>query len=230
MKKTLFFFITAQLCLSWAGSRERTQVGDLGAGDVLELPKGYNLEQTSLKKRFAYKTVTDEPSKSACTISLSNSEGAVAFRNETLWKVLSLKTLPATNEDCRRVAHKKIKEDYDHALLTLEDSWITESGVTRSLYKKKAAEQFLKKVDLVSANEQVCSQYFSKREMASLPGPSLLTLQNKNVKGRELFVLCNRHEVPLDTLIGDGILIHPAESPGITTTEHRRGVRSARTR
>ena len=226
MKKVVFILITSQLCLTWAGSRERVQLGDIGVGDVLEFPDQYQLEQTSLQKRYAYKTIRDEPSRSSCTISLSNSETAVTFRKETRWKVQNQKSLPATNEDCRRQAHKKVKEDYDHAISTLEDSWITESGLTRSLYKKKAAEQFLKKVDTLASSDQVCHQYFSKREIASVSGPQMLTLQNKNLQGRQLFILCNRNEVPVDILVGNGILIHPAESLQSTTTEHVRAGQS----
>lgn len=190
-----------------AGPREMLAVEDLARGDSLDFPVEYRLDQVHFERKFASKKFQDPETGGSCTVSLSRSEAAVTLRHTNIWTVQKTEELEPTSEDCRAEARAKIKADYELAQKVLEDSWITESPISRSLYKRKISEQYLKKLDQLAASKQACRDFFSSAERKEIRGPAMVTLENRQVKDRKMYLICDRRNVRLDVLYRQSILV-----------------------
>lgn len=191
-----FFF-----AVSVSRARDLINVEDLASGDVMDFPVGTPLTKTDSARHLAFEKISDTEDRAQCSVSLSGSSGPTDLGEATSWTVVSNTKLAATNEDCKQAVHAKIKDDYAKAQEVLEDSWITESPVNRSMYKRRASEEYLRKLDALSTTTQACSR-LSKKEIEKVPGPGLVTMKYASMPQRKLYFVCNKNGVRLDNLAG----------------------------
>lgn len=200
--------------LCWAQGmkpREILLVEDLAPRDQIELPADFQVPRLHRERRMVSRRLSEPVSGAGCTVSLSGSDAPVTLSTANQWTIQSVTELPPTAQDCRSHLHARIRDDYQNAQKSIEQDWITEDPVARSLHKRKLSEKYLRRLDRVQDSGDPCHELLESRERREIRGPAMVKMGNKGLPDRHLYLLCDRRGVRLDVLANEGIRLTPAE-------------------
>lgn len=193
--------------LFWPGllqAQEVATVDQMVRGGTLDLPADFTFDNVNIEKRLAIYKFVDRETQSQCSMFLTGSESRVTLRRASSWTVTSVQPTQASGEFCRQERRDQMRSDYQRALQTFDQDWLTESPVSRSLQKRRAMEQYLRRTDQLQASRSPCTEFLVPGEPKTT-GPVLVTLQSPAHQGRELKVFCDKKKVPLVALNNQGL-------------------------
>lgn len=173
-------------------------------GGTLDLPADFKFDNVNIEKRLAIYKFVDRETESQCSMFLTGSEARVTLRQPSSWTVTTVEPTQASGEFCRRERRDQMRNDYQRALQTFDQDWLTESPVSRSLQKRRAMEQYLRRTDQLQASSRPCTEFLAPGEPKPT-GPVLVTLRSPLHQGRELKVFCDKKNVPLVALNNQGL-------------------------